>query len=89
MLTNGQLQFIFYGGVITYAFATNDPKPRNELKYLIAKFGAGVASVSFGMIAVNISGIQSFWKLAIALLLGQIMFKVFEDRCDRLARIYC
>jgi len=66
---------------------TDKPKGRDSLKYVTAKAGAGLAAISIGMLAVTFSGTDSFWALAIALLTGQIAFKVFETRVDRLAKI--
>ena len=89
MLSNVQIVALGTIGVIVYAFCTNEPKRRDTPKYVLAKTGAGVASICLGILAIQLSGTTHFFPLAGALLAGQIAFKVMEDRCDRLARVYC
>ncbi len=89
MITSQALFGLFIFGVIVYAVCTDKPQGRDTVKYVSAKIGAGIASISIGMLAVRISGTENFLYFAVALLIGQMIFKVFEERVDRLARIHC
>jgi hypothetical protein len=89
MISREYLLGIIGIGLLVYFIAIDKPHGRNTVKYVSGKIGAGVASVAIGMLALSFTGTDNFWTLAIALLLGQIAFKVTEHRLDSLAHIYC
>jgi len=89
MLSRPNLLGLSILGFSLYVIFTIHPRPRDTFSYCVAKLAGALASVCIGILLITYSGTTNFWALALAVLIGQIAFKMIEMRIDRRAQIYC